>query len=40
MTATTSNMISTAPLLQVSGLKKHFAPSKRGGAVVKAVDDV
>src|SRR5450830_229984 len=29
-----------APLLQVTGLKKHFAPTKPGGAVVKAVDDV
>ena len=30
----------TAPLLRVSGLKKHFASSKRGAPPVKAVDDV
>ncbi len=28
------------PLLQVSGLKKYFASDKRGGAPVRAVDDV
>jgi oligopeptide transport system ATP-binding protein len=33
-------MMTTTPLLQVSGLKKHFAASKRGGAPVRAVDDV
>ncbi|EJN09120.1 ABC transporter ATP-binding protein [Herbaspirillum sp. YR522] len=30
----------TTPLLQVSGLKKHFASHVAGGATVKAVDDV
>ena len=29
-----------APLLEVTGLKKHFAAAKPGGAAVKAVDDV
>ncbi len=33
-------MSTTTALLQVTGLKKHFAPSKRGGPTVKAVDDV
>src|SRR5450830_1346321 len=32
--------VMTAPLLRVSGLKKHFASSKRGAPPVKAVDDV
>ncbi|WP_394788598.1 ABC transporter ATP-binding protein [Rhodoferax sp.] len=30
----------STPLLQVRGLKKHFASGKRGAAPVKAVDDV
>jgi len=32
--------MNSAPLLRVSGLKKHFAARKRGASPVKAVDDV
>jgi oligopeptide transport system ATP-binding protein len=35
-----TSVTSSVALLQVRGLKKHFASSKRGGALVRAVDDV